>query len=348
MLCSQAMDSHQRRRLRRALQKVGLRGSSLSFQDDQKHRATIEQERERLSKIPSPTETQNRLLLVGGLTVSDILLICVVESVKMSALYKWLGLTVSFTLFLIILQEGVGKLRCRPTKQRIIAIVVLTVAFILVAIWPALAEWRIEKSGALEGDLRGCFSKHCENEGPLMLEIGDSGGGVIFVEDMEQPPGSDMSAIEGANSFTQLAYDAGIRLNHGEHGLEITTTIKNKNGDTVVDVDKNHWKVIPPYFYDKNYTQNVLEVKDNRKHVVLWIRILEDRVQIQGEWRDEFGNGVRLLRCQPSGNKEMGCTDKSRNSVEEQHYENDMIEPMFEYPSKDNWGKMRKVWPLHP
>lgn len=201
-------------------------------------------------------------------------------------------------------------------------------------------------SGAVEGDLIAC-SCNCGKEGSLILEVGDTGAGFVFGGDMENPPSTDLSALEGPTSMLQAAYDSGIRLEHGKRGLEVTTTVKNRNGDVVVEVDRNHWKVTP-LAYDKNYTSNTLEVKDSRKHVVLWLRVFADKVQIQGEWRDEFGNGLRLIRCQPPGQKEMGCFDKWNNVQQERRSENHLIEPMFEYPSKEHWGESRKIWPIHP
>jgi hypothetical protein len=69
----------------------------------------------------------------------------------------------------------------------------------------------------------------------------------------------------------------------------------------------------PPW--DKNYTDDSLEVKDGRGRVVLQVRMLPDRVEFQAEYPDG-----------DTGLLEDGFYSKE-----------DGITPMFKYPSSDYW-----------
>ncbi len=72
----------------------------------------------------------------------------------------------------------------------------------------------------------------------------------------------------------------------------MATPVRDRQ-EHLVAIEKNHWSVTPACL-DKNYTENSLEVFDARGLVVFQMRLLADYVELQGEWRDEFGNGVRF------------------------------------------------------
>src|SRR5260370_19932572 len=131
-------------------------------------------------------------------------------------------------------------------------------------------------------------------------------------------------------------------MRQGKQGLTISHPIRDKARHLVVKVENNHWSVSPDHSvcWDKNYTKNSLEVKDGAEHVVLQIRILPDRIQLQGEWRDEFGHGMRLGACStPAG--VTGCITLWNNPERERELEQ-LIEPMFKYPSREHWREFVK------
>jgi hypothetical protein len=85
-----------------------------------------------------------------------------------------------------------------------------------------------------------------------------------------------------------------------EHGVvQVSTVVRDRQGRLGASIEKNHWSVTSACL-DKNYSTDSLEILDTRGLVVFQVRLLADRVELQGEWRDEFGNGVRLL-----GNEKM-------------------------------------------
>jgi len=70
--------------------------------------------------------------------------------------------------------------------------------------------------------------------------------------------------------------------------------------------------------WDKNYADDLLEVKDGRGRVVLQIRLLPDVVQLQVEW-----------------------ADRNFTVMEDRKYtEEDGITPVFKYPSDEHWGEL--------
>jgi hypothetical protein len=49
----------------------------------------------------------------------------------------------------------------------------------------------------------------------------------------------------------------------------------------------------------QNYRCDYLEVKNSSDRVVLQVQVLPDRIRIQGEWYDDYGKGVRVLKTNP-------------------------------------------------
>jgi hypothetical protein len=127
--------------------------------------------------------------------------------------------------------------------------------------------------------------------------------------------------------------DAEFRVEYGIHGPMVSTTIRDSEGHIVASVDKNHWKVYPPFCQEVNYTKEALEILDSSLHVVLQVRLFSDRVQVQGEWWDNQGHGLRIS----------ASTDPKRGQVAPlgpQMKRNEaLIAPMFKYPSKNFQGQ---------
>ncbi|MEJ0092842.1 MAG: hypothetical protein WDN46_05280 [Methylocella sp.] len=48
---------------------------------------------------------------------------------------------------------------------------------------------------------------------------------------------------------------------------------------------RNEWRVTPPPgTLDRNYTDDALEIRGAGGKIVLQLRVLQDRIQLQGEW----------------------------------------------------------------
>jgi hypothetical protein len=131
--------------------------------------------------------------------------------------------------------------------------------------------------------------------------------------------------------------DANFLVECGQHGVLISTTVRDRNGNLVVNIDKNHWTVYPPYCVDKNYTKSAFEALDNSKHVLLQIRFAEGdqktlaRLQVQGEWWNDEGRGIRVVFAGGQGGEVIPLFPQNQHN-------DALIKPIFKYPSRDFWG----------
>jgi hypothetical protein len=119
-----------------------------------------------------------------------------------------------------------------------------------------------------------------------------------------------------------------------------STIIRDKNGAAIVDIKRNQWTVSSSasIVWDKNSTDDRLEVLDAREKVVLSVRILPDRVQLEGEWHDEKGRGVRLVKTHSP------MVEGGAQLIALQAFDDDppafQIVPLFQYPSAGHWGEL--------
>jgi hypothetical protein len=175
---------------------------------------------------------------------------------------------------------------------------------------PIHSAWRAEKAAVTSGVLRVVVNDGLDhsNDQP-MIQMGESQGFILLPT--ETQPGialpADLLALKQVN---------------GE--LVLSTTVRDRAGNLVVEIVDNRWTVSPSKTncWDKNYTEDSLEVKDGRGRVVLQVRLLPDRIQLQGEWRNETGEN---LITEPG-----------------QYDERTGIAPRFKYPSEDYWGERIK------
>src|SRR6185437_2799491 len=118
--------------------------------------------------------------------------------------------------------------------------------------------------------------------------------------------------------------------------LEVSTTIRDKNGNLIAELSKNEWKTSPDKAWDRNYTANALEVRNAAGKIVLQVVLLSDRIQIQGEWLSPNGHGIRIVK-NPKNNH--GLMIGFQGEVPKDTPE---IEPIFNYPSSSHFGELKK------
>ncbi|MBI5376373.1 MAG: hypothetical protein HZA77_13150 [Candidatus Schekmanbacteria bacterium] len=155
------------------------------------------------------------------------------------------------------------------------------------------------------------------------LELGDSGAILAF----SGQQGAPLFKIFGDNALTIIS-DKGT--------LKVSTTIRNRKGTIVAELINNEWKVNKNNTFDRNYSKNAIEVKDDSGDIVLQVKVLEDRIQFQGKFYDGQGNGVGIGKA-PSG----------QGGIIVRCAPNDpgldlKIEPMFKYPSDNHIGEFRE------
>jgi hypothetical protein len=111
-----------------------------------------------------------------------------------------------------------------------------------------------------------------------------------------------------------------VRRVDGE--IQLSTTVKDKAGNLIVKITDNHWEVSSNKAdcWDKNYTDNMLEVKNGRDQIVLQVRILPNEVQLQGNWEDRDFQPHILM-------------------ADGQYDDLKGIKPIFKYPSGKYWSE---------
>lgn len=250
----------------------------------------------------------------------DVLLMAIPAIVPLPAAVRWVFWSAAFGVLVFLCE-----MRVKPEiklSQKILVGALSAMIFGTLTLPISHRQWREEKSRALEGDLTPVPDSPDSKLNPK-IQIGKNGA--QFMWTINTPP-------EG--SQFRFAYDAGLRVAEGANGPEITTPVRDRQGNLVGEINNNHWRVYPPFCSDKNYDKHSIEMKDSGGHVVLQVTLLRDRVQIQGEWHTQFGQGVRFIE---SGNGSIATFWP--NPQAEQRLE-ELIQPMFVYPSDEHWGEL--------
>jgi hypothetical protein len=139
------------------------------------------------------------------------------------------------------------------------------------------------------------------NEPPL-FQVGPWPGGLEFL---------------GKSSIGTRADQVVVRRDG--NSLKLSTTVRDADGNLIVQVTDNEWTVPTLNVWDKNYTRDALEVKDRKGRVVFQVKVQPDRVKLQIEW----------------------ANIQSRLVVGGEMYsERTGIRPMFRYPSSRYWGEL--------
>lgn len=205
-----------------------------------------------------------------------------------------------------------------------IIVVVLLVAFAVIQIVIKVRESKEEDkskySGVLKSQVKTLLSSD-KNVYPK-LELGD--GGTIF----------SYSGPEGKPLF-KIFEDSHLTILREEGQVKVSLIIRSREG-IVAELINNEWKVNPNKIFDRNYSRDALEVKDNFGDIVLQVKHVWDRIQFQGKFYDAGGNGVAFVR-HPSG--EGGLIEKIGVNRPELELK---IEPIFKYPSDLHLGELNK------
>ena len=153
------------------------------------------------------------------------------------------------------------------------------------------------------------------------LEIGDSGSVLLWDGPASQP----MLTFYGS-TITVEVIDGQVKL---------TTDVRDTNGELVAELIRNEWMVAPPpKTWDRNYSTDSVEVIDPRGKVAIQVVALPDRIQIQGEWHDQAGYGIRLVSISPgSGSDFVPLKPHSPDK-------NMQIKRRFAYPSGLHLGEL--------
>jgi hypothetical protein len=121
--------------------------------------------------------------------------------------------------------------------------------------------------------------------------------------------------------------------------IKVSTQIHDLNDNLLVELDRNEWKVGPSAF-DRNFTDDTLEVRDSSGAVVLQVKVLPGIIQLQGMWWINRGppNGIVrfFIRGNPKNGGQIIIVPKFNKDPLP------VIDPMFNYPSDRHMGELRQ------
>lgn len=247
-------------------------------------------------------------------------------SLVLAALGRLLGLSVDLNFLLLLLAclvaiHGVypdNGLRVQRNGRIFAAKVVgLTMLFGVIAFWEYVPS--AQKSGVL-------VARAGHSSRRATLEIDDTGAKF-------SNPGTSNTPL------MVLVQNQSLKLDMVDGRLQFTTKVEDKEGNILVQIDRNKWTVPGrPLDSDWNYTDDSLEVLAPTGRVVLQVRLFSDRVQLQGEWWNDNGIGLRLVRVSKGVGKFANLTRS--HDPDEPH-----IELIFKYPNTENLGTLRDLLP---
>lgn len=156
------------------------------------------------------------------------------------------------------------------------------------------------------------------------MEFGDSGAILRY------------TGPEGSPLF-KIGEDTGLTIVWEGRQVKLSTIIRDQNGRVVAELVKNEWKVNPQNSWDRNYTADTLEVKDPTGDIVLQVRALPDRVQLQAKFYEASGRGVGFGKIRGPDGKWGGGIELTGSAHPRLTLR---IAPLFKYPSDRHFGEL--------
>lgn len=159
------------------------------------------------------------------------------------------------------------------------------------------------------------------------LEVGDSGATI-------------RSAGLPGSPLLSMATDYNLTLEIVDGRLAVSTQVRDKSGGLVAELIRNEWKVAPPpQIWDRNYSDDALEIIGPDGHVIIQVHVLPDRVRLQGEWQLPNGKTFQLVK-NPDPTKAGFLFVFFVPETEAKFRRN--IPRMFKYPSQLHFGELAR------
>jgi hypothetical protein len=245
-----------------------------------------------------------------------------------TSIYSILYASVLWFVALMLFADWIGHfeavVRWKKPSARWGVQIIFVLAVMILAANPISQEYCSQRAALNIGTLRPTTKGNATSP---VLELGDSGVTVPF----NMQPGGEWEILQSQHIKVEVI-----------HGVPtFSTIIRDRSGIVIVKIDRNHWETSSDkaVVWDKNYTSDTLEVEDGREKVVLKVRILSDKVQLEGEWHDESGKGVRIADTHAP------LVEGGAQIINLQGFDDDpaafTIMPIFKYPSSENWGDFR-------
>jgi hypothetical protein len=230
------------------------------------------------------------------------------------------------TLLIATWAIAVFGLRNEPTSIWVSGAAIIAAAVLLLAYW-LRPEAIPLYSGTLKPKAELLFSAQGGGSIPK-IQIGQSG---VFLVG----PGGEIGTL----LFPALR-ESDFKVESINGKIKISTRVVGPDGKLIAEIIQNEWKVSPTESWDRNYSEDTLEVKDSRGLVILQVRALPDLIQVQGGWWTDMGppNGVRRLWIWHDPNKSGAqlviAPREDPNPI--------VIRPIFKYPGDRYLGELQQ------
>ncbi len=283
----------------------------MSRQDHNQHDAELERLRARVIELESDRRDKKRE------QIRDIIIALVFTAgpfgFGVPVFYSCISWAVAWLAF-IHLTLTLEYLSSVNIRSKVVGTLLATVALVWIVYGPIRTAATREKAMAVSGDLFASGDGENHSSDLPTLQIGDGGSKLQWAG----KSGGPMISHETEDFADRVS----LEMVNGR--VQLSTTIRAKDGSLIVEIVKNHWTVSSSkaICWDKNYSSDRLEVKDGKGRVVLQVRVLPSIVQFQAEWDEEKG-------------KSGGIFEDGRYSVK------DGISPEFEYPRELFWGNLQ-------
>jgi hypothetical protein len=172
----------------------------------------------------------------------------------------------------------------------------------------------------------------------------------------KSPDQTFVPKLEIANTGTLIWLDGGyaakfihelLKDNNFEAVIEegrllVTMTIIDKDGEIVAEIVRNEWTVNPHNSFNRNYSTDSLEVKDPQEDLILQLRLVADRVQIQGRFYRSKSKLYGIEKVIGAKIVDEYEEDEwvSISLITEDFPAKLKIRPMFKYPSELHLGEL--------
>ena len=121
-----------------------------------------------------------------------------------------------------------------------------------------------------------------------------------------------------------------LTMNIKDRKLLVTTTIRDTRGNIVAELKNNEWRVNKNNIFDRNYTNNALEVRDQSGKIALQVVHFGDTIHLAGIFHCRNG-WTNVFMPLPEGG---AIIDIKPPGKEPEH----SIQQIFEYPSELHFG----------
>ena len=180
------------------------------------------------------------------------------------------------------------------------------------------------------------------------IEVGTSG--VIFTKSIPGGPprqefevgkiyiGAGQYAFE---SLVPILSDCDFRIETIDGEAKVSMVLLDSDGDVVAKLVKNEWDWGGrPVSFDRNYSQDSIEVQDKGGNSVLQVTVLRDRVRLQLICFRRNGNMAYLVQAKPHATGARDAIISFNNTAKEDLGK--AMRPMFRYPSSLHLGELNE------